>query len=263
MIKQQPENTPVLDPSEDQVPWTIQQTFLGTFLTLLPWVILALALSSLGTTTSTRPLSPRADMIGAIVTIVFSAIIEGAFLIAPLYYAHASLRSIPHHGRLAIKALGFRSFSAPRALSWIVGLLLLVFAVNILYSYLITTFHLNLQTNDQVILAHSKEAPLTTYATLLAAVLIAPFCEEIFFRGFVFQGLRRSMPVSWAIVLSALLFAVAHADPGSFAVLFAIGIALAILRWRTKSIWPGMLLHMLNNGLGALIIVLTMQGIIK
>ena len=135
-----------------------------------------------------------------------------------------------------------------------------IFAVNFLYSYVITTFHLNLQTNDQVILERSKQAPLTIYATLFAAVFIAPFCEEVFFRGFVFPGLRRAMPVGWAIMLSSLLFAVAHADPGSFAVLFIIGLALAFLRWRTGSIWPGMILHMLNNGIGAVSIILVMQG---
>jgi membrane protease YdiL (CAAX protease family) len=62
-------------------------------------------------------------------------------------------------------------------------------------------------------------------------------------------------------VLSALIFAVAHADPGSFAVLFFIGLALAFVRWRTGSVWPGMLLHLLNNGIAALLIVLTMWGV--
>src|SRR2546427_7906163 len=39
-----------------------------------------------------------------------------------------------------------------------------------------------------------------------------------------------------------------------FAVLFIIGLALAFLRWRTKSLWPSIFLHFLNNGLGALLI---------
>ncbi|MFL5707338.1 MAG: type II CAAX prenyl endopeptidase Rce1 family protein [Ktedonobacteraceae bacterium] len=42
-----------------------------------------------------------------------------------------------------------------------------------------------------------------------------------------------------------------------------IGLALAFLRWRTNSIWPGILLHMLNNSLGAFTIILVMNGIIK
>jgi membrane protease YdiL (CAAX protease family) len=70
------------------------------------------------------------------------------------------------------------------------------------------------------------------------------------------------MPLVWAIIFSALIFGVAHADPGSFAVLVIIGLALAFLRWRTYSIWPGMILHALNNAIAALAVVLYMQGMI-
>jgi membrane protease YdiL (CAAX protease family) len=71
------------------------------------------------------------------------------------------------------------------------------------------------------------------------------------------------MRVGWAIVISSLLFAVTHADPGSFLVLFLIGLALAFLRWHTNSIWPGIVLHTFNNSLAALVIILSMNGAIK
>ncbi len=252
------------DPLEkDQAPWTIRQTFTGILLTLVPWIVLAFLLDNIGggKTSNTGTLTPQQDLVAAIITLIFSTIIEAAFLIAPFYYANAVFRGIAHHTKLSLKALGFRKFSVGTTFFWIVVLIIAILAVNNIYQYLITAFHLNLQTNDQVLLAESKKAPLTTYATLLVAVFVAPFCEEIFFRGFVFQGLRRGMPAGWAILFSALIFGVAHADPGSFAVLFIIGLALAFLRWRTKSIWPGMMLHMLNNGIGAIVIVLYIQGI--
>jgi uncharacterized protein len=264
LFEQETDKQPVLNPSSDTVPWTLKQTFLGLIVTLLPWIALTLILTSLnGTTSITTPISPRADVIGAIVTIVFSAIIEGAFLIAPFYFANAAFRSITPHARLVLHSLGFRHFRIGQTLFWVVVLILLIFGVNLLYSYLISVLNLNVQTNDQLILQESKVAPLTTYATLFAAVIIAPFCEEVFFRGFVFPGLRRGMAVGWAILLSSLLFGIAHADPGSFPVLFVIGIALAILRWRSLSLWPCILLHTLNNGIAALAIVLAMQGVIK
>ena len=108
-------------------------------------------------------------------TFVFSLIIEGAFLIAPLYFANAAYRSIRPHTRLALRALGFRGYRIGRTLFWVALLMLVIFGVNTLYSYAIYAFHLNLQTNDQLILQQSKVAPLTTYATLLAAVIVAPF----------------------------------------------------------------------------------------
>ena len=248
---------------EDKVPWSIRQTLTGIVLTMVPWMALAIALANIGSaSTSSKPLSFGADLGAAIITIIFTAIIEGAFLIAPFYYANKAFRNLRSRVRLAFDALGFRKVSLRRAAYWIIALMLAIFAVNFLYSAIITTFHLNLQTNDQVLLEHSKQEPLTTYATLFAAVFIAPFCEEIFFRGFVFPGLRHRMSVGAAIVVSSLLFAIAHADPGSFPVLLIIGLALAFIRWRTASIWPGMFLHMLNNSIGAVSILLVMWGVI-
>jgi len=247
----------------DKAPWTIRQTLQGIVLTMLPWMALAIALANIGSASnSSKPLSFNLDLSVAIITIIFTAAIEGAFLIAPFYYANKAFGEMRPRARQVFDALGFRKVSLRRAAYLIVGLMLAIFAVNFLYSAVITYFHLNLQTNDQVILAHSKQEPLTTYATLFGAVFIAPFCEEIFFRGFVFPGLRRAMPVGAAIVVSSLLFAIAHADPGSFPVLLIIGLALAFIRWRTASIWPGMFLHMLNNGIGAVSILLVMWGVI-
>jgi membrane protease YdiL (CAAX protease family) len=38
----------------------------------------------------------------------------------------------------------------------------------------------------------------------------------------------------------------------------AIGVVLTILRWRTTSIWPGMLFHALNNGLASAYVLATL-----
>ena len=255
----------LVESNSNAVPWTIQQTWYGIILTLIPWAILAVGLSQLGQSKAPQntPLSFQADLMSAIIVFISSCVIEGAFLIAPLYIANKAFRSIIPHFRLALRALGFRDFDVGRSLVLVVILFIAILAIDNLYQYVITVLHLNLQTNDQVLLQRSKIAPISTYATLLAAVFVAPFCEEIFFRGFVFPGLCEAMPAGWAIVSSSLLFALAHADPGSFAVLFIIGLALAFLRWRTKSLWPSIFLHFLNNGLGALLIILVMQGIVK
>lgn len=248
----------------DDVPWTAQQTALGIVLTLVPWIALALGLSLLGNQSQhTPPLTPQEDVLNAIITFILSSLIEGAFIIAPLYFALRIYRSSPSTWRQALRAFGFKGFNVVQALVLIIVFIIVILAVDNLYQYVITLFHLNLQTNDQVLLDRSKSAPYTTYATLLVAVIVAPFCEEIFFRGFVFMGMSKAMPVWLAVIASAFIFAFAHADLGSFAVLFIIGIALAFLRWRTHSLWPGILLHMLNNGLGALAVFLTMNGFIK
>lgn len=251
----------MLEQKFDTAPWTIRQTFLGILFTLVPWIVLALGLSTINARAPrAKPLPPQLDLSNAIIVFIFSALIEGAFLIAPFYFARRTARAaIPPES--AGHALGLRKFAVWRALLWVVLLFAAVVVINVLYQDLIVNFHLPIQTNDQLILEQAKNEPLTVYATLLASVLVAPFCEEIFFRGFVFMGLLRGMSLVWAVIFSALIFAVAHADPGSFLVLFCIGLVLAFLRWRTRSLWPGIMLHLLNNGIGALYIVLAMHGI--
>ncbi len=245
----------------EEVPWTTKETFNGTFFTLIPWLAFSIVSSLFNTSTPAlhKPLTPQIDLLNAAVSLVFAVVVECAFLIAPYYYAR---RYSSREGERSIwQLLGFRGFNIGRALPWIILLFLSFLAVNALYQQLISTFHLNLQTNDQRLLEEGRIAPLTTYVTLFAAVVVAPFCEEVFFRSFVFMGLRNDIPLVWSIVLSALIFGVAHGDPGSFPVLFCIGLALAFVRWYTRSIWPGFILHVANNGLGAILLILSLHGV--
>ncbi len=246
----------------DQVPWSIQQTFTGIFFTIVPWVLLSFALSRGGSAPSV-PLSSQADWTNAVVTFLFDVAIEATFLIAPYYFASRAFRTVKLRMPRILNALGFRRFHVGQALLLVVALFVGIYALNFIYQYLIDVLHLHLQTNDQVLLRQGKNAPITTYATLVVAVLVAPLCEEVFFRSFVFVGLRTGMPPGVSVVLSALIFAVAHADFGSFLVLLFIGLALAFVRLRTHSIWPGILLHMLNNGVSAVLLLLALQGVIN
>src|SRR6266566_7619192 len=161
----------LVEQKSDEVPWTIQQTFLGIILTLVPWIVLGVSLSG-GNPVRTTPLSPQLDLINAIVTFFLSILIYGAFLIAPLYFANRALGFTTLHLRLAWKALGLRKFSVGQVLGWIVLFMPAIFAVDILYQYIITALHLNLQTNEQVLLARSKLEPLSTYAVLSVAILV-------------------------------------------------------------------------------------------
>jgi membrane protease YdiL (CAAX protease family) len=250
----------------NRVPWTAQQTFRAVILTLVPWIGFNLLLAAMGGNTPiTKPLSFSDDLAGAIITFIFTALIEGAFLLAPLYYARKAVQyaqeAMQTGLRPVFKALGLRRFHVLRTLPWIVGLLLLIVGLDWLYGFAITFYHLPVQTNDQVVLNAGKFEPVTAYALLAGSVIIAPFCEELFFRGFVLPGLLKELSPLWSILISAALFAVAHADPGSFVPLFVIGLALGFLRLRSGSTWASMSLHILNNLLSSVTIILALHNI--
>lgn len=250
----------------DSVPWTIDQTFKGVLFTLIPWIGFLVADSLLNahmgsSAQSTKPLSPQLDGENAFVFLLFSLLVYCIFLIAPLYYARRAQRTPSADTRSVGQLLGFRRFHLGYAVILVLVAMALIVLLNQAYDFLITTFHLNVQTNDQVLLKNAKIEPITTYVSLFVAVFVAPFCEEVFFRSFTFMGLKNGMSITVAIIMSALIFGVAHGDPSSFPVLFCIGVALALVRLLTGSYWPGLILHLLNNVLGAALILLAMHAI--
>lgn len=78
--------------------------------------------------------------------------------------------------------------------------------------------------------------------------LLAPFAEELVFRGAVLRNLLRWNSNQWiGIALSALLFAVIHMNPAQMPHAFLIGLLLGWMYWRTDSIVPGVVYHWVNN----------------
>ena len=78
--------------------------------------------------------------------------------------------------------------------------------------------------------------------------LLAPLAEELVFRGAILRALLRWCSKPWVgIVLSALLFAVAHMNPAQLPHAFLIGLLLGWMYYRTDSIIPGIVYHWINN----------------
>ena len=87
----------------------------------------------------------------------------------------------------------------------------------------------------------SRAAPF--FANAFVVCVIAPFVEELTFRGVGYSLLRARFGVEPAMVGSALCFGLAHGLVEALPLLVAFGIGLAWLRERQNSTIPGMLLH--------------------
>lgn len=77
----------------------------------------------------------------------------------------------------------------------------------------------------------------------LAVGVIAPFAEELLFRGVIFAGLAQWLPVWLAAAISGIIFGAAHLDPWSIVPLAVVGTGLALLYRRTGSLWPNIIAH--------------------
>lgn len=80
-----------------------------------------------------------------------------------------------------------------------------------------------------------------------SAVVVAPVIEELLFRGVLFAGLAKRWPVWLAAVVSSLAFAVLHGQVNVGIYTFILGFLLSWLYVRSGSLYPGILVHFINN----------------
>jgi membrane protease YdiL (CAAX protease family) len=92
-------------------------------------------------------------------------------------------------------------------------------------------------------------------ANLVLFAVIAPFVEELTFRG-AGQSLLAFLGRWWSIILVGVAFGLAHGLVEALLVLVPFGIALAWLRDQTDSVVPGMFVHGLFNATALIAIVL-------
>lgn len=84
---------------------------------------------------------------------------------------------------------------------------------------------------------------------MLALVFIAPIAEELIMRGWLYGKLRSKLKIVAAILLTSLLFAVLHGQWNVGVSVFMLSLVLCSMREITGSIWSGILLHILVNGM--------------
>jgi membrane protease YdiL (CAAX protease family) len=216
------------------VPWRPRDVWLGVAAIAVILAItygLVFALGALSIT-------PDVDLWVAIVPTLF----ELLFLVPVWWF---TVRK--YHVRLS--ALGFRSFR-PSALGLVVVSLFAIFVFNALYGLLLMQFGWESQP-DMTPLLRRLSSP---WPLFVAVVLVAPLAEETFFRGFVFGGLRARYDWRTAAAISSALFAAVHLQLLFFIPAFVFGFVFAWLYQRSGSIWPGMILHALVNGISLAIV---------
>jgi uncharacterized protein len=121
--------------------------------------------------------------------------------------------------------------------------------------------------HEQVAVAQLKQSMGNTplfIAMIVLVVIIVPFIEELLFRGFLQNVLKRYLGRGLGIGATALAFAFAHYAPsqgvGNFQLIFSLIILAVFLGYiyeREKTLWAPLALHMSFNALNALMIVLT------
>jgi len=144
------------------------------------------------------------------------------------------------HKNISVK--NYIGFKEPLKREWVQWLLILA-------AYLFLSDGISLLLHQTIVPPFMVDAYKTASSLptlLFAIVVVAPIFEEIFFRGFLFQGIRYSQlgPIG-AIGITSLFWAVIHLqyDIYGIATIFVLGLLFGIARLKTDSIHLLMVMH--------------------
>lgn len=101
----------------------------------------------------------------------------------------------------------------------------------------------------------------------IALAVVAPIAEELLFRGYLYHRLRSSAPVWLSVLLTSLVFGLAHAWAGHDRPLHwvvvidtaTLSIFLCLLREYTGAVWSSILVHMIKNSIAFYFLFLNPQ----
>lgn len=227
-------------------PWSIRDVVFAVILAAVSIVILNLVL--LGTSSVLHiSLKDNRDLILVLLVVQDLIIVIAAWLFSVVRY-HVSWDRLGLRGQV---------ISGGCALS----VLLLIASYVIRFVYAAILMLLGIQAQPQQILTYLDTRGAGFVLTFIAAAVVAPIAEEIFFRGFMYGGLRGRIGVIGAMIVSTLFFTVLHLSVDLFVPIFVLGLFLAWLYEYTGSLYPGIFLHAANNALSLLaLLALQMAG---
>jgi len=101
---------------------------------------------------------------------------------------------------------------------------------------------------ESVKLLQTTEDPAVLWLMALAAVLVAPLCEELLFRGYLYPVAKKFTGPWLAACSSALFFAAAHGNLSALLPLFLFGLLLVWIYEKTGSLWAPIAVHFCFNG---------------
>lgn len=139
-----------------------------------------------------------------------------------------------------------------------IGLALLAWLIYILFAAVLTPL---LQPDQEDVtreLGTNKDSVLSIAIAGILIVVLAPLSEELFFRGFMFASLRRSMPLWPAAVIAAVVWGSLHLSGGNIGVAVQLSVFGVILAWlyeRSGTLWAPITAHALNNTIAFIVLI--------
>ena len=167
-----------------------------------------------------------------------------------------------HKEKLASIGITFKNFARNifYGISGYAAIVPLLFITMIITAIIITILKYEPPVQQIVdVLLKEQKVPVLVYSSIFAAIA-GPIMEEIFFRGFMYNALKKHLGIFWGIAITATIFSLLHGHLVGFMPILILGILLTYLYEKTGSLIPSITVHITHN-LASLLMVLITKSI--
>lgn len=160
------------------------------------------------------------------------------------------------------RTIGWRSTKA-RYYIGVIGLGVVYFISLIVVTAVVKALIPQLDTEQEQQIGFENTSTSLHYLLIfLSLVIIPPITEEILFRGYLFGRLLQNIRFRYAAIITSIVFASLHLQFGSGAPLlwiaaidtFILSLFLCYIRFKSSSLWPAILLHMIKNAIAFIVL---------
>ena len=108
----------------------------------------------------------------------------------------------------------------------------------------------------------SADNVVTTFSSIMDGSVVSVFfviavapaiCEEMLFRGLIYNSMKARYRISVTIGVVAVLFGIYHMSLVKFIPTGLLGLALCYVAYKTGSIYPSMMMHFINNAFSVVV----------
>lgn len=224
--------------ANDWAPWTAFAALVGALvLAAVGGLIVDIPALALGVNITSEHLPHGVELLDTIVQDV-------AFVVTVILFAHLGGRAV------SARQFGLQPsrLRLARTASAVVGAYAAFFVFSAIWEAI-----LHVSTKEELLkaLGANETSALLVFSALLTTV-IAPICEEMLFRGYIFAALSKWHGWVPAAAVTGVLFGAVHAGSAPVADLVPLGVLGFMLCWLyrvTGSLYPCIVAHSLNNSI--------------
>ena len=141
------------------------------------------------------------------------------------------------------KYIGFYFFAWPAIILW-----------SQIIEYLNLDFFQNSNYSEEIFISLDNNYLII----FIMACIVAPICEEIIFRGFIFKVILEKINLFYAIIINSIFFGLIHFEPSTIIPASILGVSLTLIRYKSESLLLAIIIHALHNLLAFIVTYLTL-----